>query len=305
MNEQQLHYFIKIAEKQNLTLAAQELVISPPALTATLRRLEKELNCQLFDHSGRNIILNTCGQILLQYAKVALNTLDTAREEIASAQQHSDTHLTIGLASPLICHDMLKAFLELHPEIQLTHQVLRTNQFLSPTLKQEVDFIIASKDDVTGPGWKGQLIKSNNFLILAVFPSHPFASRGSIRLDELSDERLIMIPQEYCFRRFLDNVFETVGFSPSLILECDFALRPTMLNAQYGVALISDTVKNAGFSPDTVFIPVTEPKIDHPWYIFKNRNSMKSHAANLFWDFVVSFYKNDSTRHKTGDGSLS
>ena len=293
MNEQQLHYFIKIAEKQNLTIAAQELIISPPALTATLRRLEKELNCQLFDRSGRNIILNTRGQILLQYAKEALKALDTAREEIALAQQHSDARLTIGLASPLICHDMLKAFLQLHPEIQLTHQVLHISQFMSPTLKQEVDFIIASKDDVTGPGWEGQRIKSNNFLVLAVFPSHPFASRSSIRLDELSKERLIVVPREYCFRRFLDNVFEKAGFSPNLILECDFALRPAMLNAQYGVALISETVKSVGFSPDTVFIPVTEPKIDHPLYIFKNRNSVRSEAASLFWDFVVSFYKND------------
>ena len=88
MNEQQLRYFIKVAEKQNLTLAAQELIISPPALTATLRRLEKDLGCQLFDHSGRNIVLNTRGQILLQYAQTALKALDTAREDIALAQQH-------------------------------------------------------------------------------------------------------------------------------------------------------------------------------------------------------------------------
>lgn len=296
MNEQQLHYFIKIAEKQNLTLAAQELIVSPPALTATLRRLEKELDCQLFDRSGRSIVLNTRGQILLQYAKVALQALDTAREEIALAQQHSDTHLTIGLSSPLICHDMLKAFFELHPEIQLTHQVLRTNQFMSPTLKQEVDFIIASEDGIPLPGWEGQRIKSNNALVLAVYPSHPFANRSRIRLDELSNERLIVIPREYCFRLFLDNVFEQAGFSPDLILECDFALRPTLLNAQYGVALISEAAKNAGFSPDTVFIPLTEPKVDHPWYIYKNRNSMKSRAAKLFWDFAVSFYRNDSIK---------
>lgn len=290
MNEQQLRYFIKVAEKQNLTLAAQELIISPPALTATLRRLEKDLGCQLFDHSGRNIVLNTRGQILLQYAQTALKALDTAREDIALAQQHSDSHLTIGLASPLICHDLLKAFLELHPEIQLTHQVLRISQFSSPNLKQEVDFIITAKDDVPLFGWEGQLIKSNNYLVLAVYPSHPLASRSSICLNELSNERLILIPREYCFRQYLNNVFETAGFCPNLVLECDFAIRPTLLNAQYGVALISDTVKNTGFSPDTVFIPITEPRIDHPWYIFKNRNSMQSLAAKLFWDFAVSFY---------------
>lgn len=294
MNEQQLHYFIKVAQKQNITTAAQELIISPPALTSTLRRLEKELNCQLFDHRGRNIVLNTRGQIFLEYAKVALKALDTAREEIALAQQHSDSHLTIGLASPLICHDLLQAFLERHPDIQLTHQVLRISQFSAPTLKQEVDFIISSKEDIPLPGWDEQLIKTNNYLVLAVYPSHPLASRSSIRLDELSNERLILIPREYCFRQYLDNVFKLAGFSPNLILECDFAMRPTLLNAQYGVALISDTVKNTGFSPDTVFIPVTEPKIDHPWHIFKNRNSMKSRAAKSFWDFAVSFYQKDA-----------
>lgn len=290
MNEQQLHYFLKIAEKQNLTLAAQELIISPPALTATLRRLEKELDCRLFDKCGRNIVLNTRGQILLQHAKVALGALDTAKEQIALAQQHSDMHLTIGLTSPLVCHDALKGFLELHPEIQLTHHVLRISQLVSPSLKQEFDFVIASKDDVPGPGWEGQVIKPDNPLTLAVYASHPFASRSSIRLEELSKERFIAIPREYCFRRFMDHVFEKAGFSPNVILECEFALRPTMLKAEYGVLLITDSVKNTGFSPDTVFIPVTEPKIDHPWYIFKNQNSMKSPVATLFWNFMVSFY---------------
>ena len=293
MNEQQLHYFIKVAEKQNLTLAAQELIISPPALTATLHRLEKELDCQLFDRSGRNILLNSRGQILLRHAKAALHALDTAREEIALAQQRSDSRLSIGLASPLICHDLLKAFLEQHPSIHLTHQVLRVNQFSSPTLKQAVDFIITSKDDVPLPGWDGQLIKSNNHLVLAVYPSHPFANRSSIRLEELSNERLILIPQEYCFRKYLDRVFEAAGFCPNYVLECDFAMRPTLLNAQYGVALISETVKDTGFSQGTVFIPVAAPRIDHPWYIFKKHNSTSSRAGNLFWDFAASFYQKD------------
>jgi DNA-binding transcriptional LysR family regulator len=293
MTEQQLSYFLKIAEKQNITQAAQELIVSPPALTATLRRMEKELGCRLFDKCGRNIVLSTYGQILLEHAKVALGALDSAKEQIALAQQHSDMHLTIGLTSPLVCHDALKAFLELHPEIQLTHHVLRINELMSPSLKQEVEYIIASKDDVTGPGWEGQLIRPDNPLVLAVYASHPFANRTSIRLEELSEERFIAIPREYCFRRFLDHVFEKAGLSPNVILECEFALRPTMLKAEYGVLLVTDSVKNTGFSPDTVFIPVTEPQINYPWYIFKNEHSMKSHAASLFWDFMTSYYKNN------------
>lgn len=298
MNEQQLRYFLKVAEKQNLTLAAQELIISPPALTATLRRLEKELDCRLFDRNGRNIILSTRGQILLQYAKMALGALDSAREEISLAQKHDDMRLTIGLTSPLVCHDALKAFLEQYPEIQLTHHILRINQLMSPSLKQEVAFVIASEGDVTGPGWQGQMIKPDNPLVLAVYASHPFAGRSSICLDELSGERFIVIPREYCFRRFTDRVFTQAGWSPNLILECDFALRPTMLHAQYGVLLTTSSVKNAGFSPDTKFIPVIEPVINYPWYIYRNRYSMESSAATLFWDFMVSFYSGDTERIK-------
>lgn len=297
MNEQQLQYFLKVAEKQNLTQAAQELIISPPALTATLRRLEKDLDCRLFDRKGRNIVLNAQGQILLEYAKVALGALASARGKISLAQKQK--HLTIGLTSPLVCHDALKAFLEQYPEVQLTHNILRINRLTSPSLKQEVEFVIASKDDVMGPGWEGQLIKLENPLVLAVYASHPFASRTGIRLDELSEERFIAIPKEYCFRRFIDNVFEKAGISPNVILECEFALRPTMLDAQYGVLLTTASVKNAGFSPDTVFIPVTDPTINYPWYIYRNRNSMESGTAALFWDFMVSFYGGDTKTSQT------
>lgn len=294
MTDQQLRYFLKVAKKQNLTLAAQELIVSPPALTATLRRLEAELGCRLFERSGRNIVLSTSGQIMLQYATVALEALDTAKEEIVQAQQRRNLHLTVGLTSPLICHDALKTFLNLHPEIQLTHHVLRIDQMMSPSLKQDFEFVIAAEADTPGPGWEGQLIKSDNPLMLAVYSSHPLASRKSIRLDELSEERFIAIPREYCFRRFMDRVFEQAGIYPNVILECEFALRPTMLNAQYGVLLITDAVKNTGFSPDTVFIPVTAPAVNCPWHIFRHRNSMQTQAASLFWDFIVSYYGNNT-----------
>lgn len=293
MTDQQLRYFLKVAEKQNLTLAAQELVISPPALTATLRRLETELGCRLFDRSGRNIILSAAGQIMFEHTKEALGALDAAKEKIDLAQQHSDWRLTVGLTSPLICHDAIKTFLELHPEIQLTHHVLRIDQLTSPSLKQDFSFVIAAKDDVPGPGWEGQLIKQDNPLMLAVYSSHPLAGRSSIRLSELAEERFIAIPREYCFRRCVDRIFEQAGISPNVILECEFALRPTMLEAQYGVLLITDAVKNTGFSPDTVFIPVTEPAVNNPWHIFKHRNSMQTRAASLFWDFMASYYRNN------------
>ena len=57
----QLRYFLALAEKQNLTKTADQLLISPSSLSLTISKLEKELGVQLFTRSGRKIRLNSCG----------------------------------------------------------------------------------------------------------------------------------------------------------------------------------------------------------------------------------------------------
>ena len=289
MNEQQLLYFQKLAESQNLSRTAQELVVSPPALSATIRRLEEELDCRLFDRNGRGIVLNQNGQILLRRVNEALSALDSAREEIALARQQAETSLTVGLTSPLICHDALQAFVKQYPHVHLTHRLLRFEQLSSPTLKHEVDFIIASEGEVHDGDWVGKLIDTSAYLVLAVYPSHPFAKREGINLREAVQERFIVIPRDYCFRRFMDKVFEMAGFSPNIILECDFALRSALLEEQYGILLTTSAVKDS-FSDSTVFVPVTEPKIKYPRYIYQHSKSLQTNAAALFWEFIADFY---------------
>ena len=290
MNEQQLVYFRKLAESQNLSKTAAELIISPPALSATIRRLEEELDCRLFDRIGHSIRLNENGEIFLHCANDVLATLDRAREDLAIAKQRADLHLTVGLSSPLICHDALHAFVKQYPEIQLTHRLLRIDQLSSPSLKHEVDFVIASKDDVPDGDWEGTLMNEKNPIMLAVYPSHPFAKRESVSLEEISSERFIAIPRDYCFRRFTDRAFEEQGIEPNIILECDFALRGAMLDAQHGILVTSAGTKNKIFSPNTVFVPLADFEINYPWYIFRRKKPLKTTAAELFNDFMISFY---------------
>jgi DNA-binding transcriptional LysR family regulator len=52
----QLRYFLKVAELQHITRAAEELYIAQPALTQTIHRLENELEVPLFSAKGRNIV---------------------------------------------------------------------------------------------------------------------------------------------------------------------------------------------------------------------------------------------------------
>ena len=82
MKLQQLQYFKALAEKEHLFKTATELYISPPALSATISRLEEELGVSLFDHVGRNIKLNKNGERFYLHVKNVLAELDQACAEL-------------------------------------------------------------------------------------------------------------------------------------------------------------------------------------------------------------------------------
>jgi len=63
MELQQLKYFKAVADAGKISDAAKALFISPPALSATISRLERELGVKLFDRSNNRIAINQHGQL--------------------------------------------------------------------------------------------------------------------------------------------------------------------------------------------------------------------------------------------------
>ena len=58
MNLNNLAYFLKVAEKEHITRAAEELHMTQPALSRAIGALETELGVELFERDGKNIRLN-------------------------------------------------------------------------------------------------------------------------------------------------------------------------------------------------------------------------------------------------------
>ena len=72
-----LLYFHTIADTGNLTRAAEQLHVSPPALSNSLKRLERDLGVELFDRVGRNLVLNRYGEAYLPYVRAILELINT------------------------------------------------------------------------------------------------------------------------------------------------------------------------------------------------------------------------------------
>jgi DNA-binding transcriptional LysR family regulator len=68
-----LQHFLTVARTNSLVLAAEELSLSPSAVSKSIKRLEQSIKTNLFDRSGRALRLNTEGQRLLERAQTLLN----------------------------------------------------------------------------------------------------------------------------------------------------------------------------------------------------------------------------------------
>ena len=96
MNLNQLHYFVTLAHIEHYTRAAEMLSITQPSLSHAISMLEQELETNLFEKRGRNVVLTKYGKVFLEYVEEALKILDSGVKKTRALT--SDTGGVIDLA---------------------------------------------------------------------------------------------------------------------------------------------------------------------------------------------------------------
>ena len=86
MELRQLKYFISVANHGSFTAAAEELHVSQPALGTQVKKLEEELNVNLFDRNFHGVELTQAGSRFLSHAKDILEKIDFASHDISEFQ---------------------------------------------------------------------------------------------------------------------------------------------------------------------------------------------------------------------------
>lgn len=114
--------FILTAEHGSLTAAAHHLGISPALASANLKRLEEEIGCVLFIRSTRSLRLSKEGERFLKSARLALEELENALEEMTTGQEVIRGHIQISLTSDFGRNQVitwLDQFQDRYPQITL------------------------------------------------------------------------------------------------------------------------------------------------------------------------------------------
>jgi DNA-binding transcriptional LysR family regulator len=260
----QLRYFVAVAEELHFRRAAQRLVLTQPALSHQIARLERELGVRLLERDRRGVALTAAGAIMLQGARRALRDVD---QTIAAALWTSGvTSHAVRIGYPAFAarmvHGIVEAFRDRHPDMWVDEHQLQSRRVRGALLDRTLDvgFLNLTAGD------RLRTIPVIPERLTALLPAaHPLTERDRIPLRQLAHEALLMADPRSApgYHAAIIASCQQAGFRPATIpLDVDGtftlkALAQTVARERRLALLPIDVVEP--IVPDVVCRPVELP----------------------------------------------
>jgi len=148
MELDQLRYFLQTAERGSFTRAAEDLLMSQPALSRSMQKLEEELGQPVFERKTRSIALTEAGTLLQARAQQILAILEDTKAEITDDGESGRVRVgAIPTIAPYFLPTVLQRFSAAFPKATLIVQENTTDLLLKSCTQGEIDLAIVALPD--------------------------------------------------------------------------------------------------------------------------------------------------------------
>ncbi len=147
MNIQQLEYIVALDKHRSFSLAAEASHITQATLSTMVRRLEEELDIQLFDRKVSPVITTDCGREIVDQAKKILSQVETLKSLPGELKGRVEGLLRIGVIPTIagnLLHRVLPELLDKYPELRLSIKETTTKNIIRLIKSGDLDAGILS-----------------------------------------------------------------------------------------------------------------------------------------------------------------
>lgn len=214
-----LRNFLAVVDMGSITMAAEALNVSQPALTKSIQKLEAEIGTRLFTRIPKGVQPTKAGEILAHHARVMENEYRHAAMRIAELSGTEQGGLRVG-AGPIwlvrILPPVVAEFQTAHPDVRVT-LVGGTIDTLVPSLVSgDLDLICASLDFPERSELERTPLFEMNHIVIT-HPSHPLAGQGGITSADLAEQRWLTLRSDYVGTHRISAYFAANGYEPPKI----------------------------------------------------------------------------------------
>ena len=187
MEVRTLRYFLAVAREENMTRAAEQLHVTQPTLSKTMKALEDELGKKLFIRHSFSIRLTEEGALLRNRAEDLVSMADKITQEFITLDDITGGDIYLGLAESYqirLLARAIKDFRQRYPELHYHITSGDTEQVTEKLDKGLLDFaVLAEKPDT---GKYDYLVFPQADVWGLVFPADdPLAEKKTVTVDDL------------------------------------------------------------------------------------------------------------------------
>ena len=256
-----------------LSKAAEELLISQPALSRSMKKLEDDLGVKLFIRENKKLLLNETGKLAAELAQSQVNqNRELISRVIAFDRSLHSVH--IGACAPQPMAELMPILQDHFGDMTISSELVYGEKLIKG-LKTGVYHLAILREAIEDKELFSQRYMSES-LYICVPESHRLANNETVRFSDLKGEKFLL----YQHIGFWMSVCEEYMKDTTFLIQPDRdTFADLVTNTDYP-AFASDRIINEGYRMEgRVFIPIDEDKARYTFYIACRTNDKKKYAA--------------------------
>ncbi|RHV65386.1 LysR family transcriptional regulator [Clostridium sp. OM02-18AC] len=300
MDVKYLNYILAIANRHNMTKAAEDLFVSQSSLSQYLSRLEQELGTPLFVRSKGELSLTPAGVLYVEAAKKVVKIQKELYQNIAALNHKG--RIRVGVTSNWglrMLAEIIPLFREQYPGIII--EITETNlpSFKKFLAEGTLDVGLAADVSTVPFGSLVQILREEE-VFLAVSMFHPYAlahpSGSPITAEEVkanfANDSLLLSKKGSSLRMLGEQFFESCGFEPVAVCETNnISATRSMVAQNAGIAFISES---CSVNRNNIAYYPLSPAMKRLNLVVRQKDWVLNEPEQAFMDLILNYFKNNT-----------
>lgn len=201
MNLRDLKYLVALAEHKHFGRAAAACFVSQPTLSTQIRKLEEELGVPLVERAPRKVMLTPAGREAAARARRIVAEAEQLKEAARRSRDPEAGTVRLGIfptLGPYLLPHVIPLIRERFPQLELLLVEEKSDVLLTQLRHGQLDAALLALP-VNDDQLHCQFLFEEPF-VLAAPEGHPLTAHRSLSLDDLSEQRLLLLQDGHCLR---------------------------------------------------------------------------------------------------------
>ena len=270
-----LEQFLGVVEYKTLSAAAEELHISQPSLSRSMKKLEEELGVSLFTRENSKIILTETGKEAAEYAKRALQANQELIDHVR-LYERSLNSINIGSCAPFPLSQVNSLLQENFYDKTLLSELADDDKLIKGLKNHYYQFAILHELPDDEALFVQRYIDES--LLFSLPKDHPFADRKELSFSDLKDLKILLYRGVGFWMKICENKLP----KENLFIQDRMETLIELIEATAFASFSSDVILQTGTKdPDRVYIPLKDKESCVTYYL-ACLNSDKKKYDNIF-----------------------